>query len=300
MVSMGEEPEQKKLHDGFAGKGLTCIVDMGTAPGLSNIMAVWCMNKLDQTESIDYKWGVVDVVPPEEHTRPLYWGYGFQGIMHLVSDPSLLYEDGRLQELEPRARPEVFRFKDPVGDQVIMGFPHPEPRMLSESFPDRGIKHIMYRQAFDHDSERKYCFLRDLGFHQTDEIDVGDVKVAPFDVLWALLEKLPMEKKKPAHIISEGNCVAQGFKDGKKTEVKLMIRTSPESAMHRRYTEKGAFGSYRTGICGAIAGVLLGRGLVEKKGVYNPELCVPPEIYIQEQVKVGMEVETTVNESWGA
>ena len=113
-------------------------------------------------------------------------------------------------------------------------------------------------------------------------------------------KKLPAEKKKPAHIISEGNCVAQGFKDGKKTEVKLMIRTSPDSAMHKRYTEKGAFGSYRTGICGAIAGVLLGRGLVEKKGVYNPELCVPPEIYIEEQVKVGMEVETTINENWGA
>jgi len=294
LVSMGEEAEQKKLHDDFKRRDITCVMDMGAAPGLSNIMAVYCMNKLDKTDSIDYKWGVVDIVPPEEHTRPLYWGYGFDGIMHLISVPSLVYEEGKLQELGPRARPEVFRFKDPLGDQVIMGFPHPEPQMLSESFPEAGFKHIMYRQAFDRDSERKYCFLCDLGFaNQNEPVDVKGVKVIPFEVLWALLEKLPPEEKKAAHIISEGNCIVQGWKGGKQTEIKLMIRTSPDSDMHRRFTGKGAFGSYRTGICGAMAGVLLGRGLVEKKGVYPPELCIPADLYIQEQAKVGMEIEET-------
>ena len=294
LVSAGEEEQQLALGGEFERAGVTGIVDMGTAPGLSNVMAVYCMNKLDRTESIDYKWAVVDVVPPEEHTRPLYWGYGIEGIMYLVSAPSWVYEDGQVKHVEPRARPEVFRFKDPVGDQVIMGFPHPEPKMLAESFPNAGFKHIMYRQAFDPDSERKYCFLRDLGFHRLDPIDVKGVKVAPFDVLRTLLDQLPPEKKKPAHIISEGNCIVQGWKDGRKMEVRLMIRTSPESEMHKRYTAKGAFGSYRTGICGAMAGVMLGRGLIEKKGVYPPELCVPADLYIQEQVKVGMEVEETV------
>ena len=32
-----------------------------------------------------------------------------------------------------------------------------------------------------------------------------------------------------------------------------MIRTSPDSNMHRSFTDKGAFGSDRTGVCGAIA-----------------------------------------------
>jgi lysine 6-dehydrogenase len=258
-------------------------------------MAVHCMNKLDKVDSIDYKWGVVDVVSPEEHTRPLYWGYGLDGIMHLVSAPSLVYENGELIHEEPRSRPEVFYFKEPVGPQVIMGFPHPEPRHLSESFPDKGIKHIMYRQAFDPDSERKYRFLRDLGFaNQSTPIDVNGKEVIPFDVLKVMLDNLPPEEKTSAHIISEGNCVVQGWKDGQKVEIKLMIRTSPDSDMHERYTDKGAFGSYRTGICGSIASVLLGRGLIEKKGVYRPEMCVPPELYIKEQVKVGMEVEETI------
>jgi lysine 6-dehydrogenase len=290
LLSKGQEPNQLALSAEFIKKGITCITDMGAAPGLTNIMAVYCMNKLDKTESIDFKWGVIDIVPPKEHTRPLYWGYDFEGIMHLVSSPSFVYEDSRLQSLEPRALPEVFRFK--VGDHTIRGLPHQEPGMLSKSFPD--VKHIMYRQAYGEDYETKYCFLRDLGFSSHDPIDVKGVKIAPFDVLRALIERLPPEKKTPAHFVSEGNCFVSGWKDGKKIEVRLMIRTSPDSDMHRRYTQKGAFGSYRTGICAAMAGVLLGRGLIEKKGAYPPELCVPAELYIQEQVKVGMEVEETI------
>jgi lysine 6-dehydrogenase len=200
-----------------------------------------------------------------------------------------------LQELEPRARPVIYRFKDPIGDLLVAGLPHPEPRMLSQSFPGAGFKHIMFREGFDADSAMKYHFLRDLGLNsnRTDPIDVKGVEVKPFDVLVALLEQLPPEKKKPGHIISEGDCVVQGCKGRQQMETKIMIRTAPDSEMHRRFTNKGAFGSYRTGICAALAGVMLGRGLIEKKGVYEPELCIPAELYLQEQAKVGMEVEVT-------
>jgi len=292
MTSQGEEPLQMELHEQFGEKGLTCLLDMGTAPGLSNLMAVYCMNKLDKTDTIDYAWGVIDTVSPEEHSRPLHWGFGFEGIMGLMSGPSIVYEDGEIKHLSPRARPEMFRFK--TGDQVIKGLGHREPAMLAESFPDAGFKHIMYRQAFDADSEFKYSFLRDLGFASKEPIDVKGVKVAPYDVLWALLEMLPEEKKTPAMYVSEGNCIARGWKDGQEMEVRLMIRTAPDSAMHKYYIGKGAVGSYRTGISAAIAGVMMGRGLVEKKGVYRPEVCVPAEQYIREQAKAGMEVEETI------
>ncbi len=295
LTSSGEQTEQRKLHNEFEEKEITAILDMGTAPGLSNIMAVYCMNKLEKTDSIDYYWGIADVVPPEEHTRPLHWGFGFDGIMSLIARPSLIYEDGQLQDLEPRARPVIYRFKDPIGDLLVAGLPHPEPRMLSQSFPNAGFLHIMFREGFDADSAMKYHFLRDIGFNsnRTDPIDVKGVKVKPFDVLVALLEQLPPEKKKPNHIISEGDCVVQGWKGGQRMEIKIMIRTAPDSEMHRRFTNKGAFGSYRTGICAAMAGVMLGRGLIGKKGVYEPELCIPADLYIQEQAKVGMEVEIT-------
>lgn len=292
MTSLGEEPQQFALHEQFERQGLTCILDMGTAPGLSNLMAVYCMEKLDKTDSIDYAWGVIDTVPPEEHTRPLNWGYGFDGIMGLMSGPSIVYEDGEIKHLPPRSRPEAFPFKS--GVQQIKGMPHREPVMLAESFPEAGFKHVMYRQAFDADSDRKYAFLRDLGLASREPIEVNGIKVAPFDVLWTLLQKLPAEQKTPANYVSEGNCIARGWKDGKPIEVRLMIRTDPASEMHRHYTSRGAAGSYRTGICAAAAAVMIGRGLVTKRGVFRPEKCVPAGPYIAEQARIGMEVEETV------
>lgn len=292
MTSLGEEPLQFALHEQFERAGRTGVLDMGAAPGLSNLMALYCMEKLDRTESIDYAWGVIDTVPAAEHTRPLNWGYGFDGIMGLVSGPSLVYEDGELKQLPPRARAETFHFK--TGPQQIKGMPHREPAMLAESFPDAGLKHIMYRQAFDADSETKYAFLRDLGFASREPIDVKGVKVAPFDVLWALLERLPPERGTPASFVSEGHCIARGWKDGKPVEMRLMIRTDPQSEMHRYYTSRGAAGSYRTGICAAITATMLGRGLISRKGVFRPEQCVPAASYIAEQARVGMEVEETL------
>ena len=88
LTSIGQQPQQHELHEQFEKRGVTAVLNMGTAPGLSNIMAVYCMNRLDQTETIDYYWGIADVVPPEEHTRPLYWGFGFDGIMSLIARPT--------------------------------------------------------------------------------------------------------------------------------------------------------------------------------------------------------------------
>ncbi len=73
------------------------------------------MNRLDKTDTIDYAWGVIDTVAPEEHSRPLYWGFGFEGMLGLISGPSIVYEDGEVKYLPPRDRPEIFRFKS--GDQ---------------------------------------------------------------------------------------------------------------------------------------------------------------------------------------
>ena len=162
--------------------------------------------------------------------------------------------------------------------------------MLSESFPDRGIRHIMYRQAFDAENERKYAFLRDLGFAGREPIDVNGVQVAPFDVLWTLLNRLPEERKTPANFVSEGNCIVRGTKDGKTMEVRLSVFVDPAGEMHRRYTARGASGSYRTGISAAITATMLGRGEIARPGVYRPEVCVPAAPYIRAQAEAGMDV----------
>jgi hypothetical protein len=74
-------------------------------------------------------------------------------------------------------------------------------------------------------------------------------------------------------------------KDGKLIQINLMNRTSLKSQTYKRFASKGSLCSYQTGTFGTLTGVMLGTELIEKRGVYEPELCVPAKLYIQEQAK---------------
>lgn len=283
-----EIPAQLALSGKFKKRGLTGILDMGSAPGMSNIMAAYCINKLDTAETVDFKWaGGVDIVSDEEHSVPLYWGYNFKGIMGLFSGPTLVYENGKLLEREPRALSEKYTFKDPIGTIDIHGLTHGEPRMLSRSFPD--IKRITFKLGYRPEFETKVRFLRDLGFGNQAAIDVKSQKIVPWDVLETLLSKLPPETKKVPDFRGEGHCFVRGYKDGRKMEYHIMFRESEE--LLNKYKKKGCHGLFRAGVFIAIAAVMAGRGQVKAKGVFHPEIAVPSDLYLAEVAKAGFEVE---------
>ena len=283
-----EIPAQIAFSGEFNKRGLTGIVDMGSAPGMSNIMAAYCIHKLDSIDTVDFKWaGGVDIVSDEEHSVPLYWGYNFRGIMGLFSGPTLVYEDGKLLELEPRALSEKYTFKDPIGRIDIHGLTHGEPRMLSRSFPD--IKRITFKLGYQPEFETKVRFLRDLGFGNLAAIDVKGQKIVPWDVLETLLRQLPPETKKAPDFRGEGHCFARGYKDGQKMQYHIAFRESEE--LLNRYKNKGCHGLFRAGIFIAVAAVMLGRGQVEAKGIFHPEIAIPADLYLAEVAKAGFEVE---------
>jgi lysine 6-dehydrogenase len=283
-----EIPAQLALCDEFEKKGLTGILDMGSAPGMSNIMAAYCINMLDSTETIDFKWaGGVDIVSDEEHSVPISWGYNFKGIIGLFSGPTLVYEGGKLVELEPRSLPEKFTFKEPIGTIDLYGLTHGEPRMLSRSFPD--IKRITFKLGYRPEFETKVRFLRDLGFGNQDTIDVKGQKVVPWDVLETLLGQLPPETKHLPDFRGEGHCFVRGTSAGQKVEYHIMFRESEE--LLNKYRNKGCQGLFRAGILIAIAAVMVGRGQVRAKGVFHPETSVPPDLYLAEVAKEGFEVQ---------
>lgn len=291
LTTKGERDAQQTLNEDFKKKRLVCVQDMGAGPGMTNLSAAYLMSKLDKTETIDFKMITMDLVPPEEHSRPLYSPITFSDIMYLFSNPTYFYEDGILKNLEPRALPERVAFAEPIGTQTIAGEAHSEPICLSRSFADKGIKRVSYKGAFGEDLEKKAIFLRDLGFAKRSPINVKGQKVVPFDVLETLLEELPPETKKEPKWIGDFVVIVTGEKDGKKLEYRLRLVMRPDR--YNKLAEKGCVGQYRAGICGAVGAVLIGRGQVKVTGVVEPELSIPPEQFLKELVKFGFNVEVT-------
>lgn len=295
LTTKGEREAQKTLNEGFKGKGLVCVQDMGIGPGLTNIMAAYLMSKLDKTDTIDFKLITVDLVPPEEHTRPLNCPIPLSDIMYLYSNPTYVYEDGILKQIEPRARPEEFTFDEPIGTQTIAGVAHSEPVCLSKSFPERGIKHIITKTSYGEDLDRKVIFLRDLGFGNRNQIDVKGQKVVPFDVLQALVYQLPPEQKREPNFVADLVTIVKGEKNGIKVEYRMRTVIPPD--LQKKMKEKGCDGSYRAGICAGAAAAIIGRGGVKARGVVEPELAIPPEEYFKELVKFGLDIEIVEKKS---
>jgi saccharopine dehydrogenase-like NADP-dependent oxidoreductase len=83
--------------------------------------------------------------------------------------------------------------------------------------------------------------------------------------------------------------VTKGEEAGEKVE--YTVTEYATAALTKKMQKKGVFSSYRTGIYAGIGAMMLARGQIKKKGVFYPDLSIPPELYIKEVVKAGIEVE---------
>jgi len=259
-------------------------------------MAAYAINKLDRTDSVDIKSGSKDLVPPEEHTRPIAWGPrvgskgeinidfpGLDTIKGMYIKSSVSYEDGELRWAQPKGNPEVFQFRDPIGAVTITQSSGGVVVSLSRSFPE--IKRITYKTGGDSDQDRKKNLLRDLGFMNEKQIDVEGQMISPWEVLVALLGELPRETN-PADIRSETRVIVRGEEAGKKVEYNLSrLNISPN-----RISESTVPSS---GLCSAIAAVMIGRGQIKAKGISMPELCINPDLFLGEFASLGMDIEIT-------
>jgi lysine 6-dehydrogenase len=118
---------------------------------------------------------------------------------------------------------------------------------------------------------------------------VSGQRVSPREFLEVLLNNMVKESKKQADFRGHMVVHVKGKKKGK--NIKYTIKEFATETLTKKMRKKGVTGSYRTGIYGAIGTILVGRGIVHKKGVYFPEACIPPKEFFKEAIKAGIRVE---------
>jgi len=283
--------EQFALHDEFKKKGLLAILGMGTAPGMSNIMSAYGVQQLDKPESIEIKDACVDMVPDTEHSRPLYWGYAIDGIIEEFVMEHPYFVDGEMTSVPARSYPEWIDFRPPAGKVMVATTPHTEQVSLPQTFKELGLKHASWKIGFEADFEEKMTFLRDLGLFKAELIEVDGVKVSPRALMLKLLYNQPPETKKAPDFRGHMIVTVKGEQGGQRVE--YTITEFASAGLTTKMREKGVLSSYRTGIYGAIAALMIARGQIEKKGVFYPEACVPPEPFLREVAKAGIEIDVS-------
>jgi saccharopine dehydrogenase-like NADP-dependent oxidoreductase len=148
------------------------------------------------------------------------------------------------------------------------------------------VSHVSFKIAFPGDFMAKLKFLVDLGFGRAEPLMVRGVSVAPREVLASLLEKFPTEQVEPQDC-DVLRVATTGVVDGKPLEIINQVVVLPYQRWHV------SAGALDTGTPLAIAGYMLASGVITRRGVCGPELCVPAELFFRELARYMMHVETS-------
>lgn len=287
---------QLGLSDEFKKRGLLAIVHMYFSPGLDNVLAHYAIERLDRTESIDFRWAVLDIVPASEHSRPLYWAFSFEGILlRHYGSPSKRLKNGKILELPARAEPEMFTFKGPIGTTEVAGLPAESLYWAHKYYPE--IPDITFKESLGVDFDKRCSFLAGLGFNKTQPINVNGQMVSPWEVLQYLANHQPPETKKGPDIRHGGGAIVRGVKDGQKVEYN--IQQWPSESLVQKHKDMGCAkvggpgGTFRNGSPMGTVAVLMAKGKIKATGVYGPGVVEPPEEFIKQEAAMGQNVEIT-------
>src|SRR5712671_3377711 len=103
---------QLKLNRQFERAGLTAILGMGCAPGITNVMTRAAVERLGVAKSVKIRVGTKDFNPPAE---TFCFPYSAQTMVEEFTMTPWIVERGKFREVKPRLGWELVKFPKPVG-----------------------------------------------------------------------------------------------------------------------------------------------------------------------------------------
>ena len=279
--------KQMELDAGFRKAGVTAILGMGAAPGVTNLQAALAARGLDAVESIRIFDGAV---PIEE--EGINWGYSLATILDEITMNPVTFREGQFQELDPLAEPELYPFSPPVGAQTVHHSLHSEIATLPLTFADRGVREVSYK--INHfglapDVFERLKLLVDLGLASKEPLTVAGTSLRPRDVLIAALSRQVAPATQPFEDTSEELVTEVRGRDSD-GPVKVTVRTICPGK-----PDWGLSGdALVTGVPSAIAAVWIASGRLRAPGVNAPESVVEPEAFFREMAARGAETRMSV------
>jgi len=266
MVGAPLGESQWAAHERWKAKNILALVGMGVEPGLANVFARYAYEHL---------FDVVEEVGVRDGSNLSIDGYDFAPTFSIWTtleeclNPPVVWEKSRgLYTTECFSEPEVFHFPAGIGPVECVNVEHEEVLMIPREIPcDRvtfkyglGAEFIDWLKTFAY-----------LGLDSTEKIKVGEVHVAPRDVLAALLPA----PSQLGHLMHGKTCAGtwvKGTLDGKPKEI-YMYHIADNDTTMREWGAQAVL--WQTAVCPVVALELLARGAWAGRGVKGPEAFDP-------------------------
>ncbi|MGY8917678.1 MAG: saccharopine dehydrogenase family protein [Flavobacteriales bacterium] len=246
-----------KLNTLALENNVTAIVDIGVAPGMSNILPGYVDHILDQTESILIYVGGL----PKVRELPYEYKAVFSPIdvIEEYTRPARYIENGKLITMPALSEPEYLHF-DSVG--TLETFNSDGIRSLAKTMPH--VPNIKEKTLRYPGHIRIMEIMRETGFFSEDPVEVKGVNVRPIDLTAKLL--FPKWELKPGEVdYTIMRIIVEGEKDGVKVRhtYSLFDEYCPKTMVHSM--------ARTTGYTATTALRMLAEGVFTDKGITVPE-----------------------------
>ena len=243
-------------------KGILALIGMGVEPGLSDVFARYASDHLFDT---------IDEIGVRDGSNLSIDGLDFAPTFSIWTtieeclNPPVVWEKKRgLFTTDCFSEPEIFHFPAGIGPIECVTVEHEEVILIPREIDCQRVTFKYGLGAEFIDWLKTFAYL---GLDSTEKIKVGDVTVAPRDVLAAVLP----DPSRLGHLMHGKTCAGtwvKGTYDGEPREVYLYHVADNEITM-REWGSQAVL--WQTAVCPVVALELLSTGGWKGTGVKGPE-----------------------------
>jgi saccharopine dehydrogenase (NAD+, L-lysine forming) len=280
----------------FEARGLTALINTGSAPGVANIIVRDSVDLLDSCDSIEML--VYDGIWSKQFI-PFWWSPK-TAFGDMAAEP-IRFENGEFRRTKPFDNPTMEDFRG-VGKRRMVDHEHEEPvtmGLLADKVL-KGVKNVTFRYGGPGLDLAESLYK--MGLLSEEAIKVKGVNVVPMDVISALTPPAPKYPEEIKQVIDNGMELEEGafvvrvngWKDGKFLEIENYVYAPglTESFALAQITHE----SYFTGQSAFLFTKMLLNGIVKKSGLFPPEMLDQEErnYFLREAEKLKITVDRTV------
>jgi saccharopine dehydrogenase-like NADP-dependent oxidoreductase len=250
-------------HERWRDAGLLALVGMGVEPGLSDVFARY---------AADHLFSSISEIGVRDGADLVIEGYAFAPTFSIWTtieeclNPPLVWERGRgFYTTEPFSEPEVFDFPEGIGPIECVNVEHEEVVLVPREID---CERVTFKYGLGEDFIDVLRTLALLGLDSKQPVRVGDLTVAPRDVVAAVLPDPAQLGDRMTGKTCAGTLVSGVGKDGAEKSVYLYHVADNEETM-REYGSQAVV--WQTAINPVLALELLADGTWQGAGVLGPE-----------------------------